>query len=50
MGKGSRRRSCLVSREEEEFRWKYYKGELKITEKEFLQYVKEIRKRKETKR
>ena len=50
MGKGSARRPCLVSSEEEKLRWDYYQSDLKITKKEFLQRIREIRKRRGLKR
>ncbi len=41
MGKGSKRRPCSVSPEEEKIRWDLYQGE--ITEEVFNEKLKEIR-------
>jgi len=42
MGKGSQRRPCLVSREEEDLRWKLALG--KITHPEFCEEMKKLKK------
>jgi len=50
MGKGSKRRPCLVSKEEEKLRWDYLQGKLNISSEEMQRRVKEVRKRKGLKR
>ena len=45
MGKGSDRRKCLVSKEEEDFRWKLAYG--KITREVFNEVMAIIKKEKE---
>lgn len=42
MSKGSRKRKCLTSRDEEDIRWALYRGH--ITTEEFDERLKEIRK------
>lgn len=45
MGKGDMYRPALTSREEQELRWKYFKGEFKGTPEEFNKRIAEIRER-----
>jgi len=45
MGKGSRRRKTLISEEEHELRWAYLRGEIRMSEEEFNEWIAEIRKR-----
>jgi len=47
MGKGSSRRPRLVSKAEEDLRWKYYKGEISLTtfNKRLAKIQKETKKR-----
>ena len=42
-GKGSIRRPCLISREEEDFRWDVFMGKIKVTSEEFDKKIEELR-------
>lgn len=45
MGKGSKPRPTQISREELDLRWAFAQGKIQISDEEFKQKVKEIRKR-----
>ena len=45
MGKGSNKRPTLISKEENELRWKRAFGEIDLTEEEFNKKINKIRKK-----
>ena len=50
MGKGSKRRPMQISREEHELRLAYAHGQLKISEKECIKRINEIREKEKVKK